>query len=104
VHKQLQKIKKLYRKTYIRPHPEEFTWSHVLKRIRHRYDRKYHELLEEPDDFWAINIKANKLKINTIHLRSDWVQCIFQNIEKFRYRFYEHCKKNEFGFKHGEFL
>jgi hypothetical protein len=84
VYKQLQKVKKLYRKTHIRPTPEEYTWSHVLKRTRHRYYGKYFEIIEEPDDYWTINIKTNKLKINTMHLRYDWVQCIFQNLEKFR--------------------
>ena len=49
-------------------------------------------------------MKANKLKINTIHIRSDWNQCISKNYEKMKYRYYEHSKKNENGYKQLEFL
>jgi len=99
------KVNKLYRKTHIRPIPDIWTWGHVMKRARHRYNRKYFETYDESDDLWTLNIKANKIRIHTVHLRSEWVQCIFQNLEKFRYQFYEHSKQNPEGvYKHGEFL
>ncbi len=104
VYKQCMKVKKLYLKKYNKQVPELYQWKHVTKRARYRLTRKYKETVETPDSEWTLCIKANKLKINTIHIRSDWSQCISSNYEKMTYRYYEHSKKKKGGYKHLEFL
>jgi len=103
VYLQCMKVNKLYSKTFLKNIPEKWEWKHVIKRARQRYNKKYFEIYQNPDDLWTLNIKANKLKVNTIHIRNDWGQCIFRNLDKMRYRYHNHSKKKDNTYKHSEF-
>ena len=99
VYKQAWKAKRIIAKKHNRPARIPI-YEQLLRQTKSRLYRQYREELAEPDDLWTVNIKANKLKINTIHLRKDWTQCIFSNMDKMRYRYHEHNKKNKEGYRH----
>lgn len=93
VYKLLQKQKKLVRER--RPKRSdsstESTFDRTIRQAKKRLREQYRREYTSPDEIWTMNMKANRLKINSMHLRGDWHQTIFENREKLRYWYYKHA-------------